>query len=213
MQKSPKSTVKRAPKRGLYDSEDIFHIVDNAYLCHVGIIHHGKPVVIPTLYGREDDCLYIHGASVSRLMNETEKGTEISVSIATVKGLVLARSAFHHSMNYESVVLFGKGSLVGEDEKLHALNVISDHVLKHRWEEVRLPNQTEMKATKVVKIQIEEASGKRREGPPIDEKADYDLEVWAGVVPVQTSFQEPIVDDPRNMKLSLPESVVGLFGD
>lgn len=213
MHKTSKSTVKRAPKRGLYKAEDIYQIIDSAYLCHVGMVHHGKPVVIPTLYGREGDCLYIHGASVSRLMTETEKGAEISISIATVKGLVLARSAFHHSMNYESVVLFGKGSLVDDDQKLHALKVISDHVLKHRWEEVRLPNPTEMKATKVVKIQIEEASGKRREGPPIDEKADYDLDVWAGVVPVETNYGEPIVDDPRNMKLSLPKSVVGLFGD
>jgi uncharacterized protein len=212
MQKTPKTTVKRAPKRGIYNAKEIYEILDNDFLCHVALVHNGAPVVIPTLYGREDDCIYIHGASVSRLITETEKGIDVSVSVTTVKGLVLARSAFHHSMNYESVVLFGKGVPVPKEDKLHALKVISDHVIKHRWEEVRLPNKTEMKATMVIKIQIAEASGKRREGKPIDEKADYDLDIWAGVVPVETRYGSPIIDNSGRKDLPVPKSVKSING-
>ena len=179
-----KSKVKRAPKRGIYNSEEIYAILDKSYLCHISLIHKDYPVSIPTMYGRLGDAIYIHGASVSRLVTELEKGLPMSLSVAEVHGLVLARSAFHHSLNYESVVIFGKGKLVEDEEKLMALKAISDQAVPGRWEEARKPNAKELKATKVIKIQIEEASAKRRTGPPIDDKVDYELDIWAGVIPL-----------------------------
>ena len=138
MKKTNRSTIKRVPKRGHYDSKTIHTILDQNHICHAGIVHQGAPVVIPTLYGRSGDQLFVHGASVSRLMTELEGEIELSISVAKTKGLVLARSAFHHSLNYESVVLFGKGNLISNtEEKLHALKSVSDHLIPGRWEEVR----------------------------------------------------------------------------
>jgi nitroimidazol reductase NimA-like FMN-containing flavoprotein (pyridoxamine 5'-phosphate oxidase superfamily) len=205
-----KSTVKRSPKRAQYETEAIHNILDQNFLGHVGFVHQNYPVVIPTMYGRDGDHLYIHGASVSRLIKDLEKGIALSMSVANVSGLVLARSAFHHSLNYESVVIFGKGQLVEGEEKLHALKVISDHLIKDRWEEVRAPNPTEMKATKVIKITMEEASAKQRTGAPIDDKADYELDIWAGVVPIQSNYGKPIPDAKLSDAIALPESVRNL---
>jgi nitroimidazol reductase NimA-like FMN-containing flavoprotein (pyridoxamine 5'-phosphate oxidase superfamily) len=143
MQTTDRSKIKRVPKRGHYDTKTINAILDASQICHVGFVHHGKPVVIPTIFGRSGDKLYLHGATVSRLMVELEKGIDISLSIAHVDGLVLARSAFHHSMNYRSVVLFGKARLVEGPEKITALKIISDHLIPGRWEEARKPNKKE----------------------------------------------------------------------
>lgn len=205
---SKKSTVRRAPKRGIYDREKIYEILDRHYLCHVGFIHHGQPVVIPTMFGRDGDSIYIHGASVSRLMTELEKGVDVSISVASVQGLVLARSAFNHSLNYESVVIFGKGFLVPDKEKDAALKVVSDHLIPERWEEVRLPSPNELKATKVIKIHMTEVSAKVRTGDPIDNKADYDLEVWAGVLPIDKEYGQPISDPVLKEGLAIPPSVL-----
>lgn len=201
-----KSTVKRVPKRGIYDRETIYKILDNEFLCHVGIIHNAYPVVIPTLYGRKDDYLYIHGASVSRLITEVEKGIDVCISVANIRGLVLARSAFNHSANYESVVIFGKGQLVNDEEKIEVLKIISDHTIKGRWEEVRQPSAKELKATKVIKISIDEASAKVRTGDPVDEKEDYILDVWAGILPIEKKFGKPIPDIKLKSDILLPES-------
>lgn len=187
--------VKRVPSRGKYDKESVHSILDAHFLCHIGFIYEGYPVVIPTLFGLDNDKLYIHGANSSRMLKSLQKGIEISVAVTLVDGIVLARSAFHHSMNYRSVVLFGTAALVTDpEEKLRALKIVSDQVMKDRWEEVRLPNEKELKATTVLAIPVNEASAKVRTGPPVDDKEDYDLDVWAGVIPLQFTIQEPEPD-------------------
>ena len=204
MKPTERTKVKRSPKRGLYDEESIYRLLDQEYMSHVGIIHRGAPVVIPTMFGREGNSLFLHGASVSRLMQELEKGENMCLSVANVSGLVLARSAFHHSLNYESVVVFGKGKLVEEERKEHALKVISDHLIPNRWEEVRAPSAKELKATSVIEVIIEEASAKERTGPPVDDKADYELDVWAGVLPVDKKYGQEIADE--KLKEGIPTS-------
>lgn len=196
MQPTDKTKVKRAPSRGNYDIRTINQILDAHFLCHLGFIYEGYPVVIPTLYGRSGKKIYIHGASTSRMIKSLEKGIDVSVAITLVDGIVMARSAFHHSMNYRSVVLFGKAEkVIGEDDKLDALKCISDQVAPERWKEVRFPNQKELKATVILSLLIEEASAKVRTGPPADEKDDYDREVWAGEIPLKMKSSE-IVNDP-----------------
>jgi len=200
--------VKRVPSRGKYDKESIHSILDASFLCHIGFIYEGYPVVIPTLFGRDNDKLYIHGANSSRMLKSLQKGIEISVAVTLVDGIVLARSAFHHSMNYRSVVLFGTAALVTDpEEKLRALKVVSDQVISDRWEEVRLPNEKELKATTVLAIPVNEASAKVRTGPPVDDKEDYDLDVWAGVIPLQFTIQEPEPDPLLKEGLKLSPSV------
>ncbi len=202
-----KSKVKRAPKRGHYDESTIHGILDKEYVCSVGFVHKDYPVVIPTLYGRKNNKLYIHGATVSRMIVDLEKGIDVCLCVTIKNGLVLARSAFHHSMNYESVVVFGKAKLVSDQEKEAKLKIISDHILPLRWEEVRAPNQKELKATSVLEITIEEASAKIRTGPPLDEKEDYDLDIWAGVLPVNNKYNKAINDPELSQDIPLPPSV------
>jgi nitroimidazol reductase NimA-like FMN-containing flavoprotein (pyridoxamine 5'-phosphate oxidase superfamily) len=202
MERSDRTKVQRVPSRGSHDSKVINQILDAHFLCHVAFIQNDYPVVIPTLYGRKGDYLYLHGAASSRLMKTLGKGVHLSLSVTLVDGFVLARSAFHHSMNYRSVVLFGKGELVPEDEKYEALKIISDHIIPGRWEEVREPSKKELKATKLISIPIREASAKIRTGPPKDEEPDYQLDVWAGVVPLKLSASEPLADPRLNEGLS-----------
>jgi len=208
MNNTEKSKIKRVPKRGHYDEKTIYQVLDAGQICHIGFIHQGHPVVIPTIYGRSGNRLYLHGASVSRLIVELEKGIDISLSVANVDGLVLARSAFHHSMNYRSVVIFGKARLVEEHEKDKALKIISDHLIPGRWEEVRQPNKKELKATKVLEISIEEASAKIRTGGPVDDVEDYELDIWAGVLPFKKQVMSPIDDEKLKPGLNVPTSVL-----
>ena len=212
MKPTDKSKVKRAPKRGHYDKETIYQILDASQICHIAFVHNGLPVSIPTIFGRSGDKLYIHGATVSRMIVELEKGLDLSLSVAHVDGLVLARSAFHHSMNYRSVVLFGKAKLVPVDQANDALKAISDHLIPGRWEEVREPTVKELKATKVLEISIDEASAKIRTGGPIDDKEDYDLDIWAGVLPFKTIVENPIADEKLKAGLEVPKSVKSLLG-
>lgn len=207
MKQSGKSKVKRAPKRGHYDQKTIYDILDASQICHVAFVHNGYPVSIPTIFGRYGDKLYLHGASTSRMMLDLEKGIDISLSVALVDGLVLARSAFHHSMNYRSVVVFGKARLVAEEDKNEALKIISDHLIPGRWKEVRLPSEKELKATKVLEITIDEASAKIRTGGPIDEKEDYELDIWAGVVSYETKTLQPVEDEKLNPGITVPASI------
>jgi hypothetical protein len=208
MKQTEKSKVKRSPKRGHYDQETIYRILDASKICHIAFIHHEQPVSIPTIFGRSGDKLYIHGATVSRLIVELEKGIDISLSVAHVDGLVLARSAFHHSMNYRSVVVFGKARLVSNENKNEALKAISDHLIAGRWEEVRAPNAKELKATKVLEITIDEASAKIRTGGPIDDAEDYELDIWAGEISLKTLAQQPVPDKKMKPGLSIPKSVL-----
>lgn len=205
--KSPTTTVKRVPKRGHYDPATIHSILDQAYLAHIGFVAEGQPFVIPTLYGRRGELLYIHGATTSRLLKQMVQG-KICLTVSIIDGLVLARSAFHHSMNYRSVVLLGQPELVEEaEEKELGLKVISDHLIAGRWEEVRPPNAKELKATTVLKLAIEEGSAKIRTGHPVDDKEDYELAIWAGQVPLRRVAATPIGDDALASHIPISPSV------
>ncbi|GAB4253456.1 MAG: pyridoxamine 5'-phosphate oxidase family protein [Saprospiraceae bacterium] len=205
-----RNKVKRLPKRGHYDQETIFGILDDAFLCHVGFEIAGQPYVIPTAYGRDGEVLYLHGSSKSRMIQHLATGAPLCLTVTHLDGLVLARSAFHHSMNYRSAVIFGTATLVEGEEKMHALEVISEQILKGRWAEVRQPNPTEIKATSVLRITIEQASAKIRTGPPGDEAEDYALPIWAGVVPAELTFQDPLPDPAMDQAHELPASVKAL---
>ena len=199
--------VKRIPKRGYYDKETIYEILDAGFLCHVGFVHHGQPFVMPTSYGRSGDHIFLHGATTSRMMVNLEQGLPVCLTVTHLDGLVLARSAFHHSMNYRSVVCFGTAELVPAEEKEAALKIISDYILKDRWEESRLPLAKELKATTVLRLKIDQASAKVRTGPPGDDKPDYELPIWAGVVPCQNVWGTPIADPLLMEGLDVPDSV------
>jgi hypothetical protein len=192
-----RSTIKRLPKRATYDSETVYQILDEGLVCHVGFVVDGQPYVIPTAYGRVEDRLYIHGSPASRMLRTLQEGIPVCVTVTLLDGLVLARSAFHHSMNYRSVVIFGTATIVSEpEEKLKALHAFTEHVVPGRWEEVRQPSRNELAGTLVLSLPIVEASAKVRTGPPIDDEADYSLPVWAGEIPLRLVAGVP-VDDPR----------------
>ncbi|MGB3714747.1 MAG: pyridoxamine 5'-phosphate oxidase family protein [Candidatus Promineifilaceae bacterium] len=203
-----RNRVKRAPERGIYERKAIYKIVDEALYCHVGFVQDGQPFVIPSIHARDGDDLLLHGATSSRLIRHIQAGHEVCVAITFMDGLVLARSIYHHSMNYRSAVLFGKGRLLeGDEETLRALEVLSDHIMPGRWEDSRKPNYKELKATAVVSISIESASAKVRTGPPNDEDEDYDLPIWAGVLPIQQRFLDPENDPQLTQDIALPEYV------
>jgi nitroimidazol reductase NimA-like FMN-containing flavoprotein (pyridoxamine 5'-phosphate oxidase superfamily) len=206
--KTDRNRINRLPKRGHYDRETIYHILDEALICHVGFAEKGQPYVIPINFARVEDTIVLHGANASRLLKHIEAGHPVCVTATIVDGLVLARSVFHHSVNYRSVVLFGKGRAVeDEQEKLAALKAITEHLIPGRWGEARLPNHKELNATRVVSIKINEASAKVRIGPPVDEQEDYSLPVWAGVLPLQEIALSPIRDEPLPEDVPLPEYV------
>lgn len=202
-----RNQVKRAPDRGRYDQQTVHQILDAGFLCHVSFVVDGQPFIIPTLYGRKDNTLFIHGATTSRMIKNLEQGISMSLAVSHVDGLVLARSAFHHSMNYRSAVVFGKAHPVSEEEKEHALFIISEHLIRGRWNEVRPPNAKELKATTVLAIEIEQASAKIRTGPAKDDKEDYELDVWAGVVPLGTEIGSPIDDELLKSGIAVSPSV------
>lgn len=206
-----RNKVKRIPKRGHYDQETVYKILDAAYLCHVGFCVDGQPFVIPTSYGREGDKIYLHGATTSRMLKALENGIQVCLTVTHLDGLVLARSTFHHSMNYRSAMVFGTATLVGEDQKMHALEVITENILQGRWDESRQPNAKEMKATSVLQLDIEQASAKIRTGPPGDEKEDYELPIWAGVVPITMEYGEPIRDEVLPDSIHLAQSVKAII--
>lgn len=207
-QVSDRIRVKRIPERGIYGREDINTIVDETFLCHISFVMDGQPFIIPTAFGRKEDVIYIHGSSKSRMLLHLESGADLALAVTHVDGLVLAKSLFHHSMNYRSVVLYGKACLVTDkSEKMEALEIISEQILKGRWSEARLPNEIELKATTVLKIQIDEASAKVRTGPPGDDKKDLELEVWSGILPMYVGFGEPIKDSSSSID-ELPQSIL-----
>src|SRR6185503_8906386 len=197
-----RTKLKRLPKRGHFDRETVYGILDEGFICHVGFAPQGQTFVIPTGYARVDDKLYIHGSQASRMLRTLSNGIHACVTVTLLDGLVLARSAFHHSMNYRSVVVFGKATLVEDpEEKMSALFALSEQIIRGRWNDVREPTDSEMKQTTVLSLSLEEASAKIRTGPPLDDEEDYSLPMWAGVVPLKLVAGEP-VDDPR-----LPEGV------
>ena len=192
-----RTQLRRLPKRGVFDRETIYKILDEGFVCHVGFTVGGKTFVIPTGYARVGDRLLIHGSSASRMLRAMSDGIEVCATVTLIDGLVLARSAFHHSVNYRSVVVFGAAGLVtGEEEKIEALRAFTEHMVPGRWQEVRRPNKGEVAATAVLSLPIREASAKVRTGDPIDAEEDYELDVWAGVIPLKLRADAPR-DDAR----------------
>ena len=192
-----RTRVRRVPQRGVYERETVEAILDAALISHIGFVHDGHPVVIPTLHARLGDRLYLHGSAASRMLRTLQKGVPVCATATLVDGLVLARSAFHHSVNYRSVVVFGTATLIEPgDETVKALELFTEKLVPGRWADVRPPTRQELKGTKVLSLPLDEASAKVRTGPPIDDDEDYDLPVWAGVLPLATQVAEP-QPDPR----------------
>jgi nitroimidazol reductase NimA-like FMN-containing flavoprotein (pyridoxamine 5'-phosphate oxidase superfamily) len=203
-----RTRLRRLPKRGAFDRETIYAILDEAFICHIGFVVDGQPYVIPTGFGRVDDHLYIHGSSASRMLRTISDGVNICFTTTLVDGLVLARSAFHHSINYRSVVVLGNATLVeNADEKTRALEVITDHIVPGRWSDVRWPTELELKATSVLKLPIDEASAKVRTGPPIDDEEDYATNIWAGILPLSVQIGEPVNDDRLVEGIEPPDNI------
>jgi|ERR1051326_1427237 nitroimidazol reductase NimA-like FMN-containing flavoprotein (pyridoxamine 5'-phosphate oxidase superfamily) len=200
-----RTTLKRLPARGSYERELINKILDEAFICHVGFAVDGQPFVIPTGYARANDQLLIHGSQASRMLRSLGKGIDVCVTVTLIDGLVLARSAFHHSMNYRSVVIFGRATLVDDPEqKMAALRALSEHMISGRWNEVRQPTEREMQLTTVLALSLNEASAKVRAGPPLDDEEDYELPIWAGVIPIRLAAGMPIPDPRLSANIPTP---------
>jgi nitroimidazol reductase NimA-like FMN-containing flavoprotein (pyridoxamine 5'-phosphate oxidase superfamily) len=210
---SKRSRIARLPARGDYSEETIHRILDSTFLCHVGFVVDGQPFVIPTSYGRFGSTLYVHGSAASRMLRKLSSGIEVCVTVTLLDGLVLARSAFHHSMNYRSVVVFGRARLIDSpEEKTDALRAISEQILPGRWDDVRHPNDKELKATAVLALPLTEASAKIRTGPPLDDEEDYGLNVWAGILPIASRPGTPMPDPRLTPGLETPPNYVLNFG-
>jgi nitroimidazol reductase NimA-like FMN-containing flavoprotein (pyridoxamine 5'-phosphate oxidase superfamily) len=205
-----RTRVRRVPQRGTYERETVEAILDETLVSHVGFVHEGQPVVIPTLHARLGDRLYLHGSAASRMLRTLARGVPVCATATLVDGLVLARSAFHHSVNYRSVVVFGQATLVEpEEERLRALELFTEKLVPGRWADVRPPTRQEMKGTKVLSLPLDEASAKVRTGPPIDDDEDYELPVWAGVLPLSTEVASPQPDPRLDPAIETPGYVAG----
>jgi nitroimidazol reductase NimA-like FMN-containing flavoprotein (pyridoxamine 5'-phosphate oxidase superfamily) len=188
-----RTTVRRQPDRGRYDRDQVHAILDEGLVAHVGLVSGNGPVVIPMLYGRDGDRLLLHGSTASRLMRGGAKGLDMCVTVTLVDGLVLARSAFHHSMNYRSVVVFGQATPITDlDERRAALDLLVDHIVPGRGADVRPPSDKELRSTLVLALPLDECSVKLRTGPPLDDEEDLDRFTWAGVVPLTTVPGAPV---------------------
>ena len=201
---SNRSRVKRISNKSDYSKETVHAIIDEALFCHLGIIHDGKPVVIPTIHARMGDHIVFHGSNASRLL-KISNNNEICVTITLLDGLVMARSLFNSSMNYRSAVIFGKGEIIKDhDERMAAFKSITDHIAPGRWDDARQPNNSELKQTSVVRMPIDEASAKISVGPPDDEDEDYALDYWAGVIPINQTYGEPESDPILQEGITIP---------
>jgi nitroimidazol reductase NimA-like FMN-containing flavoprotein (pyridoxamine 5'-phosphate oxidase superfamily) len=190
---SPRTTVRRLPERGDYDPATLHAILDEGLVCHVSVTLDGQPFTMPMAYGRIGSRLYLHGSTASRLLRALGDGTPACVTVTLLDGVVFARSAFHHSMNYRSVVVLGRASEVSDaEERLAALRAIVEHVAAGRWREVRRPSAAELARSLVVSLPLDEASAKLRRGGPIDDEEDLGLDVWAGVVPLSLVAGAPL---------------------
>ena len=201
-----RTKLKRLPKRGHFDRETVYSILDEGFICHVGFVVDGQPFVIPTGYARVHDRLYVHGSQASRMLRNLASGIDACVTVTLLDGLVLARSAFHHSMNYRSVLVFGRPTIVADPaEKTAALLALSEQIIRGRWADVREPSDEELKMTTVLRLPLEEASAKIRTGPPLDDEEDYALPVWAGVVPLKLVAGEPVKDPLLPAEIRVPD--------
>lgn len=203
-----RTRLRRLPKRGAFDRKTVYSILDEGFICHVGFAVDGQPFVLPTGFARVNDDLYIHGSSASRMMRSLAAGIDVCVTVTLIDGLVLARSAFHHSVNYRSVVILGKAVAVEDAaEKNKALEAFTEHIVPGRWPEIRWPNELELKATTVLKLPIDEASAKIRMGDPIDDEEDYLMDVWAGVLPLGLEIGKAVPDVRLKGGVDVPRHV------
>lgn len=202
---SDRTRLDRYPARGKHDFETIAAILDEGFFCHVGFVQNGQPYVIPTGYGREGRTLYIHGSASSRMLNQASNEIPICVTVTLVDGLVLARSAFHSSVNYRSVVILGSAERVTGDDKLRALKVIVDQIVPGRWDSMRPVKQQELDDTTVLRMEIVESSAKIRSGPPADDEEDYALPIWAGTLEFEPLSASPKPDPRLQTGLPVPE--------
>ncbi|HYU43668.1 MAG TPA: pyridoxamine 5'-phosphate oxidase family protein [Vicinamibacteria bacterium] len=208
LEPTPRTTLRRLPARGHFDRATVNAILDEALVCHVGFVRDGQPFVIPTIHARVDDEVFVHGSAASRMLKTLQGGVPVCLTATLVDGLVLARSAFHHSMNYRSVVVLGDAQAVTDErQRWDALHAIVEHVAPGRWSEVREPSAKELAATLVLRLPIEEASAKVRSGPPLDDEEDYALECWAGVLPLRLTPGTPVPDPRMPAGRALPASV------
>eukprot|EP01087_Luapelamoeba_hula_P010756 TRINITY_DN2860_c0_g1_i4.p1 TRINITY_DN2860_c0_g1~~TRINITY_DN2860_c0_g1_i4.p1 ORF type:complete len:224 (-),score=34.55 TRINITY_DN2860_c0_g1_i4:123-794(-) len=202
--------VKRLANRGVYDREAIYKILDEGFIAHVGFEMDGQPIVLPTGYGRKGDFLYLHAKASAHMIRALASGKPLCISVTLVDGLVMARAMFHHSMNYRSVVVFGQATeILEEEEKIESMRIFSDHVAPGRWNVCRLPNPAEIKATKMLKVEMRDGhvSAKVREGPPGDDDEDYAMDVWAGVLPLSLEVKAPIDDPKLTAGIPVPDHV------
>lgn len=205
---TPRTSLRQLPKRGSYERAEIDAVLDEAYICHLGFVLDGQPFVIPTIHARVGTTLYVHGAAASRMLRTLAQGVPVCVTVSLLDGLVLARSAFHHSMNYRSVMVLGTAREVQDPaERVLALQAVVEHVLPGRWSEVRAPNERELSLTSVLALPIDEASAKIRTGPPIDDEEDYALSCWAGVLPLRITPGAPLADERMVPGTPLPSGV------
>jgi hypothetical protein len=203
-------TVRRLKERGVNDRAAIDAILDEALICHLGFVHDGHPFVIPTIHARSGDKLYVHGSPASRMLGTMATGVDVCLTVTLLDGLVLARSVFHHSMNYRSVVVVGRTrEIVDADEKMEALSTVVDHVQPGRWHDARRPNAEEIRKTRVLALPLEEASAKVRTGPVADEEADLGLPVWAGILPLELVARPPVPDELLPAGTQLPPYLEG----
>ncbi|MEM7037353.1 MAG: pyridoxamine 5'-phosphate oxidase family protein [Bacteroidota bacterium] len=206
---SQRSKVRRVPDRGHYDRATVDRILDAHFLCHIGFVVDGKPFVIPTLYARDGDYVLIHGATKSRMLMALQQGIELCFSVTLVDALVLARSAFHHSVNYRSIILYGVPELVSDPaEKLRAMEVLTNGIVPGRYEEVRQPAPNEIKATSIMRLKIAEGAAKVRDVGVKDDKADYELDIWAGLIPFSHGTLPPVPDPAMPEGIPVPPSVL-----
>jgi hypothetical protein len=204
---TPRTTLRRHRERGSGDRADLYAVLDAGLICHLGVVADGTPVVLPTAYGRADDTLYLHGSSANGAFAAAD-GQRVCVTVTHLDGLVCARSVFTHSANYRSAVVFGTAAIVcDEDERWHALRNITDHLIPGRWAAARQPTKKEMAATAVLSLPLTEASVKIRTGMPKDEPEDYDLDVWAGVLPAAVTFGEPQPDPLLRQEIPMPAHI------
>ncbi len=191
-----RTTVRRLPKRGVYDKAEVCAILDEGFICHVGFVIDGQPYVIPTGYARLGDEIYLHGSAASRMLRALGDGLDVCVTVTLVDGFVLSRSAFHHSINYRSVVMLGRARVLSDPaQKIVAMRCFTNHILPGRWEEVRPPSDQELKSTLVLALPLEEVSAKVRKGPPVEDEGDIARPTWAGVVPLHGQLGEPVAMD------------------
>ncbi|MEO9224369.1 MAG: pyridoxamine 5'-phosphate oxidase family protein [Acidimicrobiales bacterium] len=206
--RTDRTTVKRLHDRGRYDRRTIDAILDEAPICHLGFVADGQPFVIPTVHARHGDTVYVHGSPASRMLRTLKDGVDACLTVTLVDGLVIGRSAFHHSVNYRSVVVLGRARLVDDaDEKFAALEAVVDHMVPGRWAEARQPSEKELRSTHVLALPLTEASAKVRTGPPVDEAEDYDQPLWGGEIPLHNVSGKPVADPALAEGIDIPASV------